>query len=379
MTENMTDIGSMPVFTTDFASARSIPEGDLEACVEALRSMRLVPERLCAPMFVLFDITDRCNRRCGYCYNNSGSAAAKHMDREMLFTLARELVQLKVISVCVSGGEASMHPDYVDLIRFFKRNGILAASITNGFDIDRNTAEEMAANLPLIQVTLDGPDAETHDRLRGRGSFARAVATARALKSAGLAKLRIAFTLTAKNADSFPGMKDLALELNAADLRTMPLAQVGRAFHNAGFTPTPDQTASVKAQTIEWASDEEVASKLSVEWGEPHDHIRYGLAYGYVVGMNITPDGRFKVTPYLPITFGDRSRLSLADAWKRGLGKGFVHPRVKPFFERVASDRSFAGAYDAVIADSEARDGYLDLLPGENNELVDTGYAVAAS
>jgi MoaA/NifB/PqqE/SkfB family radical SAM enzyme len=351
---------SMPLFSTDFSIPTSIPRNASDYVV-LLRMLRLIPERLIAPMFVLFDITSECTLRCPYCYNSSGSSGASHMDRETMFRIARELVEMKVFSVCVCGGEPTTHPDYVDLIRFFHEHQVLVTSISNGYDLDTGLIKEMARNLVLLQITFDGPDPSTHDRVRGRGSFERAVRAAEELKRHGLYQLRVSFTCTRSNAQSFPRMRDFCRELGADDLRTMPLVPVGRAQCNADVMPTKEDLALVKAQVAEWTS-EQPATGLTVEWGEPHQHVRMGLVYGYLLGMNVSPEGYYKITPYLPLAFGNAKRVSLRTAWQQGLGKGWLLPRARPIFEAITSADDFAAAYHAIIHDDQARDGYLDLL-----------------
>lgn len=58
---------------------------------------------------------------------------------------------------------------------------------------------------------MDGPDAETHDKVRGvAGSFERAVQACKLLKKHGVHKLSIAVSLCKYNKDKFEEMLDFA-------------------------------------------------------------------------------------------------------------------------------------------------------------------------
>ena len=357
-----TQLGLMPLFSTDFCTA-SAPIENLSTYIKILRASQVIPRRLIAPMFVLFDITSECNLLCDYCYNNSGWEINSRMDRSLILGIAEELVRLKVFSVCVSGGEPTQHHGFVDSIRFFHKHGIAVSSITNGYDLDEDIIREMSRNLAILQVTFDGPDAETHDCLRGRGSFQRAIRAVESLKRNNLRQLRVAFTCTSKNVHTFPRMMEFCRSIGADDLRSMQLVPVGRAFENTRLCPDPADVVMVKQQIAEWSRDPDLMSSVTVEWGEPHEHIRIGLAYGYLLAVNISSEGYFKISPYLPIAFGNAHRVSLAKAWKFGLGQGWNLPNAKPIFESIHSVADYAQAYKHVVEHPEARNGYLDLFP----------------
>lgn len=350
----------LPLFSTDFGCAPE-EDGDLATTVAALRALQVIPRRLIAPMFVLLDITSECSLQCGYCYNDSGIANRVSMDRSTLFRIADEIIRMRVFSTCVCGGEPTLHPDFVDVIRYLRSHGVLVASITNGSEIDDDILREMARNLAIVQVTFDGPDAETHDRLRGKGSFDRAIETVDRLKTHGLHQLRIAFTCTSLNIKSFPRMLDFCLQIGANDLRTMQLVPVGRAYRNSRFEAEPEDVAAVRQQVAEWLADPSIIRHLSIEWGSPHEHIRVGLAYGYLLGLNISAEGYYKLSPYLPLAFGRSDRITLQEAWNQGLGQGWSLPKARPIFESIDSVDSYRDAYEAVLADPETKDGYLDL------------------
>jgi MoaA/NifB/PqqE/SkfB family radical SAM enzyme len=355
------DLNFFSLYSTDFNVSGNY--ADRERHIDLLRYMGLIPKRLIAPMFVLLDITSECNIGCDYCYNKSGCGKGVRMDRETMFRIAKELVDMKVFSVCVCGGEPSLHPDFLHLIRYFRENKVIVSSITNGFDLNDEIIKEMANNLAVLQVTLDGPDAEFHDRLRGKGSFERALDTIKRLKEHNLNQLRIAFTCTKKNVSSFSRMLDLCLRIGANDLRTMPLVPVGRALANKELWPSSEELEMVADQVKKWSNDGSVTSHISVEWGLPNSHIEIGLLYGYLTGVNISPEGYYKVTPYLPLAFGNAHKVTLESAWKLGLGRGWLIPGAKEVFESIKSVDDFASAYDVVVSDERVENGFLDYFP----------------
>jgi len=351
----------LPVFTTDFSITDRLPN-DLDKQVAVLRSMQLLPQQLIAPMFVLLDITGECNLTCAYCYNESGKSECVSMEHDQMFHIAEELIRMKVFNVCVCGGEPTLHPYFIKLIKMLKNRGIIVSSITNGFDINNETARAIAQNIAIMQVTLDGPDSKTHDRLRGNGSFDRAIDAIEHMKKEGLRHLRIAFTATKHNSKEFYRMLELCINIGAQDLRTMPLVPVGRAFNNRPkIMPTTEDILNIKRQIKNWKRGTAFKNRLSVEWGSPHQHIPNGLALGYVIALNISPEGYYKPSPYLPIAFGCANEMSVSEAWRSGLANAWLHPQAQPIFSKIKSVSDFAEAYKTVKALTNTPEGFYNI------------------
>ncbi len=296
---------------------------------EANREREVVPKYLKAPIAGLWEITGRCCLRCVYCYNESPRAPAD-LEWPAMERLAQELVDLRIFSVCVSGGEPTLHPRYIDILRILHESGIAIGTITNGWTMTPELAGSMARYAGAVQVSLDGPSAEVHDRLRGRqGSFERAVRAIRLLRDAGVGQLAVAFASTRLNVDSFPRTAELCASLGVGSLRTQPLAFVGRAAGQADLEPTGEQAR--RLQEFLAASGRQ-CGETRLLWGDPSIHLKIGLRIGVVTSVRITNDGNLGPTPYYPLFFGKASESTIAEVWERGLRTGWHHEAVKALF-----------------------------------------------
>ena len=76
------------------------------------------------PELVDIKITDFCPIGCTYCYQNS-TVAGKHADISTLRSLAYVLAEMKVFEVALGGGEPTMHPDFLEILKMFRRHGIV--------------------------------------------------------------------------------------------------------------------------------------------------------------------------------------------------------------------------------------------------------------
>jgi radical SAM protein with 4Fe4S-binding SPASM domain len=96
----------------------------------------------------------------------------------------------------------------------FQTNGWFGDRVLAGVALVRTRRPELA---PIVTVSIDGP-AALHDRIRGRaGSFARAVATARALAAVPGVDVHVGTTVTTANADALAATWD-ALEAELPEL-----------------------------------------------------------------------------------------------------------------------------------------------------------------
>jgi len=81
---------------------------------------------------------------------------------------------------------------------------------TNGILVPRKI--KTVGKLSLVKISLDGPR-ETHDAMRGAGSFDKATAGAKAAQDAGV-KIEFTCTVGRHNADSIASLIELAADFN---------------------------------------------------------------------------------------------------------------------------------------------------------------------
>lgn len=137
-------------------------------------SDRLGPDRLDS---VHLALTYRCNLACRTCgsWRISKEAGNREMDLADFFRIVDELPGLGVRDVYLVGSEVVLFAGWLDVLRRVRSYGMNCMLLTNALLFDRDLAAElMSARPSQVTVSIDG-DAATHDRLRGKKSFAGAV------------------------------------------------------------------------------------------------------------------------------------------------------------------------------------------------------------
>jgi len=189
-----------------------------------------VPQKLLAPFMIVWNFTNMCNLRCKHCYQNARRPLSDELTLEEKFKLIEELDEVGIASIALSGGEPTLHPDFIPVIKFAASKGIYTAVATNGWkfaDIDfLKKAKE--AGLRYVEVSIDSANPRKHDEFRGvEGSWYRAV---KALENAVKLNMSAAMatTLTKDNINEIDEILDLAEDIGVKRVVFFNFVPVGR-------------------------------------------------------------------------------------------------------------------------------------------------------
>lgn len=168
-----------------------------------------------APFQIVWNITKACNFKCIHCYENAGKKADDELTTDEIIDGIDKLSRLGVASIAFSGGEPTVHPGIINLIKHASEDGMYVSMATNGFKTSKiERAKEFAdAGLEFVQISLDGLNPETHDNFRGvPNSWNRAVQSIKNFLELGVF-VEVSTTVTQENYDEIPGMIDFMREL----------------------------------------------------------------------------------------------------------------------------------------------------------------------
>jgi MoaA/NifB/PqqE/SkfB family radical SAM enzyme len=263
------------------------------------------------------------------------------------------------------GGEPLLCPDLPDLIIHAHNLGLESSLATNGTLINEAIAERLLrSGLDAVSISIDGGQADTHDRIRGHGSFDAAIRGIRALISIkkrrppGLSnrlRLFIDVTITSLNVDELVAIVDLANDLCLDGVVFNRIDYLGRALYNLNV-----ETVSISAiekscrRAAEYASV--VGMPLSLPIPRPlreqwHVELRVPLIIGIGRCESIRyepclaagamyvlrPDGTLEPCYHVLentkfIRMFDRSSRNVL---RKGFLRAYTAPSMKLFFQRV--------------------------------------------
>lgn len=125
----------------------------------------------------IWDLTYACPLRCQHCYSESGRRPPSLMSREDMGKVVEVVLSAKPKRISFSGGEPLMAPWWAEAAGRFRAAGIPVTLFTNGWFVDDSAVKQLGECVASVCVSVDGPDAATHDTLRGHeGAFRHAMA-----------------------------------------------------------------------------------------------------------------------------------------------------------------------------------------------------------
>ncbi len=145
--------------------------------------------------YLRISLTDACNLRCVYCMpeHMKFRQRSELMSDEEILTLVRVGASLGVNKIRLTGGEPSIRPGVVDLVREIARTpGIQdLAMTTNGLLLDKLARPLAAAGLKRVNISIDTLDAERFHKLTRWGSVDDVWRGIRAAETVGMRPIKL--------------------------------------------------------------------------------------------------------------------------------------------------------------------------------------------
>lgn len=293
-----------------------------------------------APAMVTWQLTRDCDLACLHCCTDSapGKALPHELSRERALSLAGEIAAAGVPYAMIVGGEPTLVPHFLDVCRALSDGGVLLKIETNGQRFD--AAALQGLQVRSVQISLDGATQATYARQRPGGDLAKALASCRATRAAGL-PLEITFAPTRLNLHEAERVIALALELGAFRFNTGQLMRLGTAAKLWDrLEPSAEQYADFVGMLER--RERELAGRLELCFRpfSIEEEMR-GRRLEPSGTLLILPDGRVKVAAALPYTCFDVTRHPFLEAWD-AYRRAWGDPRVRNGLERLAADPAFA-------------------------------------
>jgi radical SAM protein with 4Fe4S-binding SPASM domain len=183
------------------------------------------------------NVTEKCNIRCVHCY---WEEYGKHPDPslETIDSILHKFNELgKAYGerhrhvLTIGGGEPTIRKDLEQIIKLAVRRRFQVRLVTNGVLIDEARARSLRkAGLKVAQVSLDGACEATHDKVRGKGNWARSMRGIEAFKKAGVFVVLSYVLLPGMNMDEAPLLLDLVQKLKVAGAKFARPVKEGQAI-----------------------------------------------------------------------------------------------------------------------------------------------------
>ncbi|MHA2336971.1 MAG: radical SAM protein [Candidatus Hodarchaeales archaeon] len=246
------------------------------------------------PSNLLFQwhITERCNLRCSHCYQETYQKKELSFDQLTeifnqfleIIEFWREMTGKKIKShITLTGGEPFIRKDFEDILKLISTHNsdISLGILTNGHFIDQEKAKFLKKiGTKFVQVSIEGKK-ETHDQIRGKKSYERAVQGLKYLVKEKINTM-ISFTAHRNNYQEFPDVAELGRQLGVSKVWSDRLIPSGSGMNLIKDMLTVEETQEyfklMKNQGNQTKKRKHIKTEIALDralqflegWGKPY-------------------------------------------------------------------------------------------------------------
>jgi MoaA/NifB/PqqE/SkfB family radical SAM enzyme len=317
-----------------------IPSAAHGSVIEAYLNTFLVKRQ--APAAVTVGVTDACQYACVHCSaarrngtgprGNGDSPAAKAARPDAAAAVPLTLDELKRVvdesvaagagNVSFTGGEPLLYPRLEELVAHVPADHAVAQVFTNGRELtEKRAASLAAAGLHSVQVSVDSPVPEEHDRLRGEtGAFAAARRAVTAARRAGLlVGVSTYATPASVRRGDVPALARLAAAWGACELTVFDAIPTGRLLGDTSVVLSKSDRRRLLLQS--WTTNRAARRRFRVV---TQTWTNSGRGFARFIGclagncqFHVTASGEFQPCDFMPLSMGNVRDVSVGDLWRR--------------------------------------------------------------
>ncbi len=201
---------------------------------------------------LVVELTNLCQLDCLHCVI-AGRDPNVTLPTSLYHDILRQGSSYGIRKVGLSGGEPCLHPQFADILDISCQRGFTFSLTTNSWNFSRvfPTLLHYRQGLEWMIFSLDGAREETHDYLRGSGSYQRVI-EAMALCREDKIPFQLQMVLTSRSYTEVEDMCNLAKEKGAAVLRFLYLMPTPQSARH-GLDLAPERYVEIGAQVAKIA------------------------------------------------------------------------------------------------------------------------------
>lgn len=213
-------------------------------------------------------ITSRCNLRCPICPKNAFGSEWKDGDMDMAtYEAISDAFPLVKQVYLDAWGEPLLNPNFWEMAALARSAGCSVGTTTNGVLLEPRIAEQLARQMDVVGISMDGATPETYESIRVGAKFEAVVEGVRALIAArkarrpdGLPLVSLLFLKNKRNIKEIPEMVDLAGQLGVDEV----------IASNITYLPTPGhdrlKVFSLQCRSLEYEAILDQARQRAKAW-----------------------------------------------------------------------------------------------------------------
>ncbi|MEF2967427.1 radical SAM protein [Paenibacillus sp. M1] len=278
------------------------------------------PTRLQAPENLVIKITNRCNYKCSYCYDNKEQVT--DMSLATFKKIIDEAANEHVIRVDIGGGEPLLHEHLLEMVHYASQKKLVISLTTNGHFLTEQNLESLVCNgLSHIQMSVhDSADLLTWEKI-----------------AATLIRLNLPFgfnlLITEQNQSQFMNISRYLSSLNPGNIKILiPKGSPSNQEWFASGSSLPLASIIRMYLILEKNFKAVTADCLLNHYLNP-DIYKTGACYAGRRSLCLGTDGEMYLCPFIrkgEQSLGNISDISLHEAWNTASSPVFEHRELGP-------------------------------------------------
>lgn len=285
------------------------------------------------PFMVFWEVTRACPLTCSHCRAEAMiDPAPEELSYEEGVNFLDELASFDKTPILVfTGGDPLMRDDIFDLVEESADRGIRTAFTPAPSDsLDEEIIKKLKGKgVRRMALSLDGSDPETHDAIRGEGSYEAVMEAGRISEEIDL-PIQINTMVTKETVDDLPEIADKVEELGAVMWALFFLVEVGRGKYLESVTEDKaenvmkflyeeDKKRQYMVKTTEACHYRRVVMQQSGGIGEDSSEDKIGRSFGVSDGNGIvfvSRKGEIFPSGFLPVKTGNVREDDLLEVYR---------------------------------------------------------------
>lgn len=267
------------------------------------------------------NITNLCNLRCEHCYHDDHKPHGSLRTEDYCHIVTKYLALCKKWTVkphlILCGGEPLLSRDLHPVCTSYdaQSQGGELSLLTNATLATPERIKPLTAfNVRMVQVSLDGACASTHDRIRGHGSFDRTMRGIAVVRQHGLF-VSMNVVLSQRNVAEIPALFSLARQRGVARLTFQRFIPTGIGAHVRTQLLSPYDLRAAYQQIHAFAVKNSIQTNFNDGLFTLIDHdLGHSSPVGYTA-MVVADDGSILFSSRVPLVIGNALTDDLAELW----------------------------------------------------------------
>ena len=319
-----------------------------------------------------FELSSRCNERCIHCYiPNEKKNKGLDMPFEKVKSILDEFASMGGIHVTLSGGEAFLHKDLMNICRYCREKDLKITILSNLISLKEEHIPVLKeTNVSLIQTSLYSMDEAIHDKItKVKGSYQKTKDAIEKLIAANV-PVQISCPLMKVNKDGYREVLEYAQRLKIrAQTDYIMMAEANFDTSNLANRLSLSETERVIRDIIEFDIDYRENTLIKKPLSESYkiDKERFSKQPLCGVGYDnccITANGDvYPCAGWQGYVLGNINRQSLKDIWENSEKKKNLRKITQASFPKCLDCEAFDFCNRCLVRNFNESNGDMFTIP----------------